>query len=230
VTLAPGNVQDRARAARYAALAEWAQEQGLDAVLTAHHADDQAETLLMRLNRGSGVSGLSAVRAFRPLQDGGVAVARPLLDWRKAELEEIVAAAGLTPARDPANVDPRFDRARIRAQLEEADWLDPLAIARSAQLLAQADEAIEWMIAQVWGNEVERVEDGFRWAETDRPHLVTLGIAERAIAACGGSGAGLAEVARLLAEVRSGNRANLAGVLVSYRAGVWTFAPEPPRR
>ncbi|MEC7398775.1 MAG: tRNA lysidine(34) synthetase TilS, partial [Pseudomonadota bacterium] len=56
-----GNMQDRARSARYAALDQWAKEHAIAAIATAHHADDQAETLLMRLNRGSGLSGLSGI-------------------------------------------------------------------------------------------------------------------------------------------------------------------------
>ena len=62
VTVPEGNVQNEARTARYAALAEWMARQGLAALLTAHHADDQAETLLLRLNRASGVAGLAGVR------------------------------------------------------------------------------------------------------------------------------------------------------------------------
>jgi tRNA(Ile)-lysidine synthetase-like protein len=86
------NVQARARDERYALLARWATDRRLAAVATAHHADDQAETLLMRLARGSGVSGLAGVRPSRTLSPG-VALIRPLLGWRKLELEAIAAAA-----------------------------------------------------------------------------------------------------------------------------------------
>ena len=70
VALDDGNVQDRARAARYAALGAWMERRSLDALATAHHADDQAETLLMRLNRGSGLSGLAGIRECAPLPCG----------------------------------------------------------------------------------------------------------------------------------------------------------------
>ncbi|HSJ79209.1 MAG TPA: tRNA lysidine(34) synthetase TilS [Erythrobacter sp.] len=84
VTLAAGNLQARAREARYRALADWAKKSGLGAVATAHHTDDQAETLLMRLNRGSGLGGLAGVRARSVIGDGELLLLRPLLGWRKA--------------------------------------------------------------------------------------------------------------------------------------------------
>src|SRR5436190_1867521 len=89
--VATSNVQAAARARRYDLLAWWAEENGLACILTAHHLDDQAETLLMRLLRGSGLAGLAGIRAR---QDRPVPVLRPLLGWRRAELEVIVLAAG----------------------------------------------------------------------------------------------------------------------------------------
>ena len=103
VTLAPGNLQAEARAARYAALAGWMAEQGLSALATAHHADDQAETLLLRLGRGSGVAGLAGVRASGTVPGTNLALLRPLLGWRRAELAAVVAAAGMTAVQDPSN-------------------------------------------------------------------------------------------------------------------------------
>src|SRR5215210_1597701 len=93
------NLQARAREARYHALGNWALKRGLAVVATAHHLDDQAETLLMRLARGAGVGGLGATRASRPLVED-VRLVRPLLGWRKAELIALVAEAGLKPVDD----------------------------------------------------------------------------------------------------------------------------------
>ncbi|HYJ81999.1 MAG TPA: tRNA lysidine(34) synthetase TilS, partial [Allosphingosinicella sp.] len=114
-------LQAAARKARYAALAAWMDERGLGLLLTAHHCDDQAETLLMRLARGSGVAGLAGVRAIGtvPGSGGRLRLGRPLLGWRRSELEAVVAAAGIEPARDPSNSDERFDRVRIRRRLAE---------------------------------------------------------------------------------------------------------------
>ena len=103
VALDDGNVQDRARAARYAALGAWVERRSLDALATAHHADDQAETLLMRLNRGSGAHSRIPASPDRPLPCGRPVV-RPLLAWRRAELSAVVEAAGITPVDDPSTV------------------------------------------------------------------------------------------------------------------------------
>ena len=100
------NVQAEARALRYRLLNDWAMERGLTAVATAHHADDQAETLLMRLARGAGVGGLGGTKARRALSEN-VLLVRPLLGWRKAELVDLVADAGLQAIDDPTNRDPQ---------------------------------------------------------------------------------------------------------------------------
>ena len=114
-----GSVQMEARAARYALLGGWMAAGGLDWLLTAHHADDQLETLIMRLNRASGVSGLSGVRARR----GNIL--RPLLGMRKAELFDHAQARTLPFVHDPSNNDGRFDRARLRISLANAGLARP---------------------------------------------------------------------------------------------------------
>jgi len=116
----------------------------LGALLTAHHLDDQAETMLMRLNRGSGVRGLAGMRQHSPLPgDPEQLLLRPLLGWRRSELEEICATAAVQPAIDPSNDDSKFERVRVRRSLAGADWLDQQGIARSASHCADADDAIE---------------------------------------------------------------------------------------
>ena len=135
-----GSLQREARLARYALLEQWRADGGIDWLLTAHHADDQLETMLMRLNRSSGVGGLAGVRA----RNG--AVLRPLLDWRRAELEAIVAENGIPFANDPSNEDSRFDRVTMRKHLRNVDWLDPAAASRSAAACADAEEALTWVV------------------------------------------------------------------------------------
>ena len=156
VEVQPGaSLQAQARAARYGALGDWAIERELNAVATAHHVEDQAETLLMRLARGAGLGGLVGVRQKRPLE-AGIAVIRPLLEWRRAELAAIVAGAGLTPVDDPANRDPRHDRSRFRFMLADADWADAERLAASARWLADADEALDWAVATVIEQRLKR--------------------------------------------------------------------------
>ncbi len=150
-TLAPGwelapesNVPARSRAARYAALEGWAGRSGVYWVATAHHVDDQAETLLMRLGRGSGIAGLAGIR------ETNGHVVRPLLGWRKAELVGIVAAAGLEPVQDPTNDSEALDRTHARRLLAGALWLDAGRLASAAANLADAEEALAWAATRVW--------------------------------------------------------------------------------
>jgi tRNA(Ile)-lysidine synthase len=242
VTLAPGNIQARARQARYAALAGWAQDAGLGAVATAHHADDQAETLLMRLNRGSGLAGLAGVRAASRIEGSEVALLRPLLGWRKAELAEVVAAAGITPAADPANTNPDFDRARLRARLAEADWLDPVQIAASAAHLAEGWQALDWYAELDWHEMVMRDDAapgglGFTYG-ANVPRVIAIETILRIIAALGGH-ATRAEAGRAWDRLWQGKNASIGGVLAQARVErvekvgvtmrVWRFRPEPPR-
>lgn len=149
VDVSPGaSVQARARHARYRALADWANEESLAAVATAHHADDQAETLLMRLARGAGLSGLAATRRVRQL-DRDVVLVRPLLSWRRSELAEIVSGADIQPIDDPSNRDPKHDRSRFRGLVERSDWAEADRLASSALWLAEAEEAIEWTVERL---------------------------------------------------------------------------------
>lgn len=230
VDVAEGNLQSQAREVRYAALGHWARAQGLVAIATAHHADDQAETMVMRLNRGSGLRGLAAIRPTRSIPDTGMLVFRPLLGWRKTELEALVSAAGLNPADDPSNRECRFDRARIRAGLAGCDWLDAAAMARSAAHLHEAGMALEWAIGAEWDREVAGNEDGgFSYTVTDVPRAIKLGVIERAIAFTGGRELRGGEIARLEERLRGGGKATYGGVIVEVAQGRWRFCPEPGR-
>lgn len=228
VRVADGNLQAAAREARYAALTGWASSRGLTAVATAHHADDQAETLLMRLNRGSGVAGLAGVRERSWLAHSEIALVRPLLAFRRAELAEVVAASGLAPVRDPSNTDDRFDRARIRKAIAESDWLDPLALAASAANLAAADEALEWAAGREWNERVAGSGDRIRYRRL-APKAVAMRVIARIIADFGGKARGQ-DLARLLARLEAGDGGNLGGVLARAEEGEWVFEAEPSRR
>ena len=110
-------LQEAARQARYRLLAESAVRMKAQHILTAHTLDDQAETMLMRLTRGSGVSGLCGMTPLAPVpagQHAGIVLVRPLLDIPKARLVATLQRAGIAFADDPSNRDPRFTRARLR--------------------------------------------------------------------------------------------------------------------
>lgn len=225
-----GNVQAEARRARYAALAGWMRARGLDVLLTGHHADDQAETLMMRLLRGSGVAGLAGVRARGTVPDApGLRLLRPLLGWRRDELAGLCAACGAEPAQDPSNRDERFDRARLRARLAEAPWIDPAALARSAGLLAEAEEALGWAAERHWRDAVREDGPALVYTPGDAPQEVRLRVLKRAIEAFSGPVPRGGELARLEAALRRGESATLSGVLAR-GGGEWRLEPAPPRR
>jgi len=151
----PAGVQAAARKARYAALGAWAAREDIVALATAHHADDQAETVLMRLARGAGLGGLAGIRRSRPFTEvPGVILIRPLLDWTKAELEELIAAAGIEPVRDPSNADPRYDRTRARALLA-GGWPEAARVAAAAGHLAESEEALAWIAQRLADERVQ---------------------------------------------------------------------------
>lgn len=137
-------IQAAARAARYRLLADAARRHGCDALVTAHTLDDQAETFLLALARGSGVYGLAAMRASRDLGDGLVLL-RPLLGTPKADLVAWLDAAGIAYARDPSNADPRYARARLRAAAPTlaALGLTQRRLADTARHLARAAAALD---------------------------------------------------------------------------------------
>jgi tRNA(Ile)-lysidine synthase len=142
VEVGPGSVEAAARAARYAALEAEADRVGATRIATGHTADDQAETVLMRVLAGAGVRGLAAIPPVRGR------VIRPLLDVRRPALRELLVAAGLPWLEDPTNQDRRFARNRIRhdvlpvlAGAVDTDVV-PLLV-RTARLAREAVDALE---------------------------------------------------------------------------------------
>lgn len=138
-----GNLQAEARAARRRLLALWAARRSLAAVALGHTMDDQAETVLMRLGRGSGVDGLSAMAARAEAE--GTVWLRPLLGLRRAALREWLAARGLNWSEDPSNEDDRFDRVRVRRSLETLEPLGvtPEGLSATAGRMRAAREALD---------------------------------------------------------------------------------------
>lgn len=143
----PSNIQAEARQARYELLGRWCMANGADFLLTGHHQDDQAETLLLRLARGSGVYGLAAMPETRPLQgtQHSVTLVRPLLDVSRDRLRATLEARGIDWIEDPSNHNRSFDRVRARQLLSNP----PLAglttdrLASTARRLRRTRDALE---------------------------------------------------------------------------------------
>lgn len=139
-----GNLQATARAARYELLCEWAQNRDISTLVLGHTADDQAETVLMRLGRASGVDGLAAIPARRVIN--GVTFVRPMLAVTRVQLRDYLQRNDVPWVDDPSNDDTRYDRIKARQMLE---LLEPLGVTRDAladvaQNMAQAREALDW--------------------------------------------------------------------------------------
>jgi tRNA(Ile)-lysidine synthase len=203
-------IQAAARAARYRLMGGYMRAHGLSLLLTAHTRDDQAETLLMRLARGSGLDGLAAMAPLSPLGDHGPGdggtgastgagarwIGRPFLDVPKACLRATLEARGVRWMEDPSNIAPEFERARLRAARGElhALGLTPATLGLSAARLARARRAVERMVDELcdprrgavrtepWG--VIGI-DHARLRQTAEE--VALRVLNRAVAAAGGS-------------------------------------------
>lgn len=232
-TAPTANRQAEARTARYAALADWAAAQGVDAVATAHHADDQAETVLMRLHRGAGVGGLAGIRPRRALRAGGheILLLRPLLDWRRATLAAIPADLGAATVSDPANDDPAHDRTGARRFLDASPaWPDRLRLAASAHHLREAEEAIAWSVARLAEERVRAEGEGQSLDTQGLPAELRRRLVQWLIVAVGGGAPRGDRLERALRLLDAGRTVTLAGVVVRARTGRWHFTPAPPRR
>jgi tRNA(Ile)-lysidine synthase len=177
----------------------------------------------MRLQRGAGLAGLAGIRAR--VEMNGLIVLRPLLGWRRAELGEVVAEAGLGAVDDPSNADARYDRVRLRRQLAETAWLDPEPIARSAAALAEAEAALDWAADLAWR---ERV-DGHVLDPAGLPAELRRRLVLRIFTSLGAAPPRGEEIGRLLATLEDGGTATLAGIK-GEGGPLWRFTKAPPRR
>lgn len=138
-----GNLQDQARRARYRLMTDWAKGRGIETIALGHTADDQAETFLMRLARGSGVDGLSGMR--RRLHADGITWERPALLLFRQQLRDYLFRHDIKWVDDPSNDDERFERVKARKIMQA---LAPLGIdverlAGTAQNMQLARQALE---------------------------------------------------------------------------------------
>ena len=149
-----GNVEARARAARYEALAELCADHGIQDLLLAHHQNDQAETVLLQLLRGSGVAGLAGMAEARELKHGDAVVTlwRPLINQNKLELEAYAKTNKLKWVEDPSNQNTQYRRNAIRKDIiPRLEKIQPDAIAnlaRSANVLGQSQALLDRLAKQ----------------------------------------------------------------------------------
>jgi tRNA(Ile)-lysidine synthase len=239
-------LQETARAARYRLLAKAAHAAGAAYVLTAHTLDDQAETVLIRMSRGSGVTGLAAMNRLAPLPGvPDITLVRPLLDIPKMRLIATLKAAKIPFADDPSNRDPRFTRARLRGLMPALarEGLDARRLALLARRLRRADRAVE---AAVDRAEAELLLyapapgavafDTAGYAQLAGE--IALRLIGRAVAKAGDEGAiELAKLEALKAALDAAQkggighfRRSLAGAIVTLAGRQITVEKAPPRR
>lgn len=229
-------IQAAARAARYRLMEDWRRANGAAAIATAHTLDDQAETLLMRLARGSGLHGLAAMR---PRLDQPWPVLRPLLDMPRARLVATLEDAGHPWIDDPSNDDPRFERVRLRALMPAlaGAGLTSEAVALAAKRLARADAAIESMSAQALAALVVTDPAGFLRMPLDGlaglPAEVRLRTLQAAIGHAGGGGGPAdlsdAEAADAWLAAAKAGALTIGGAWLERRRGQLALYREPGR-
>ena len=233
-------IQERARLARYQLLAQCAATLGDAAIVTAHHADDQAETILFRMTRGSGVAGLAGMSRISHWEN--TAILRPLLDVPKTALEAFCQAAGHDFFRDPSNADNKYARARLRtlAPTLAAQGLDREALLRLGARAARADEALVHCTATLRRQAIRHADDVS--AQFDKATLAaaTPEILRRLIGREIGRLAPkaplrLERLERLADQLHASFaagvawRGTMAGLIVESRADALMLRPAPPR-
>jgi len=233
-----------ARVARYRLLAEMARANGATHILTAHTRDDQAETLLMRMLRGSGIAGLAAMA--RQSERAGVWLVRPLLDVPKSQLVATLNKAKIAFAEDPTNRDTSYTRPRLRALMPKLaeEGGDVRNLVRLAARLARANAALEVLVdgAERYLALSDR-DDAARFgfdaqAFAGLPEEIRLRLLMRAIDRTGHEGpaelgkaeALLSALDRAVAEGKGRLKQTLAGAAISLAGGRIHVEPAPPRR
>jgi tRNA(Ile)-lysidine synthase len=217
-----GNLQAHAREARRRLIADWVVRHGIGPVAIGHTLDDQAETFLMRLARGSGVDGLSAMQPITRLS--GVTWLRPLLAIRRNELRAWLTQYGMCWAEDPSNGDRRFDRVRVREALQTLEGLGigPDRLAETAARMARARGALERATGELARQTIEAGDCGdvaLRVAQfSDAPEEVRLRLLSEILCWVGGETyrprfVRLAPMARAICDGSLGKGATLHGCI-----------------
>jgi tRNA(Ile)-lysidine synthase len=234
-------LQEAARGARYTLLLSLARETKADAIVTAHTRDDQAETVLHRIGRGSGVTGLSGIRPKSERE--GVTILRPLLDVPKARCEATLRKENISYAFDPTNRDPKYLRPRLRAlaPLLAKEGIDAARLALLARRVARAEAAIERAVAEALPRVQLRADESLIEYDAQRlfalPVEIGLRLVGRAVNRLGHEGpAELGKLEALFEMLLEAHRAGttarrtLAGALIELSNVRLKVEPAPQRR
>ena len=176
------NLQSTAREARYDLLSGWCRDHAVLHLLLAHHQDDQAETLLLRLARGSGIDGLAAMA---PLAErSSIRLLRPLLGAGKTELTNYLQSRGQAWIEDPSNRDPANARVRLRALLPRLaeEGMTAARLAQTAARLAQARVALEGAVNRLLADSVAIYPEGYLRLDISFLRIVEREVGLRALA------------------------------------------------
>lgn len=237
-------IPQAARAARYGLLAQAARKAGASHILTAHTRDDQAETVVMRLARGSGITGLAAMQRMSAVPGhDAVLLARPFLDLPKARLIATLTKSNIAFADDPTNRDAAFTRARLRGLMPvlAGEGLDAARLALLARRAGRADAALEQVVDIVWhGLAAAGPGRSLRFeaaALARTPHEILLRLMQRAVDAVGSEGPvelgkleALAAALRPALEAGIRWRRTLAGAVLTLQKGHLVVETAPLRR
>lgn len=178
-------ILEEARFARYRLMRNYMMEHGIKHLFTAHHQDDQVETFLMRLVKGSGLDGLAAMPRMQ-IHEGGIILCRPLIDVPKLDLIALCTEEGIPYVTDPTNENEKYMRPRLRAAraVLEEEGMTSKRIAVTTARLARARRALDAITAEVYQSTLRSYDDGillFDWkALQDSPEEIILRVLIRA--------------------------------------------------
>lgn len=189
------NIQAKARKARYALLNDWCVENGVSYLALGHHYDDQAETFLLRLARGSGVYGLAGMKMLAPMPIVGsdIKLFRPLLSLHKKDMESYLTSLDQKWVEDPSNGNENFERVKVRHLLETPPFMgfDAHKMVTTAARLARAADALDYYATKILTKNVRITPEGFALLETkglfEAPEEVALRVLARIFRHVGGA-------------------------------------------
>ncbi len=225
------DMQNKARILRYQLLQQWCVDNDYKTIATAHHIQDQAETFLLRLARGSGVYGLAAMSKSSMLGSksnkfGNINLIRPLLDINKNDLIDSLANFNVKAVDDPSNKNEKFDRVKIRnnQRLLDSIGLNPQRLAKTAKNLRRARNALEEITKNIINEAVQFYPAGYCHLDKkillNQPEEITLRALSNIIIAISGGKypARLSQIENLydnLTKNKSFNGCSLAGSIVA---------------